>query len=280
MAFDKKTWEDRLTAFPSRRRLVKEDGTSELVTVSREEGEISQEGDAFSAANMNDLEERIAKGLESADGSKTMAYEEYLALPEETRKDGTTYYVPDAGAETTGDSVKDSNMYYDPANDTKYLKGLDGKWVPVGIGGLLAKYLYSGSANEAGFAGFAGGISGIMYPGDNIPEVMIGKEALVITAKGLSGCAISELVDFTEHSTLKFHHKSQGGNQDTSNVCFGITSNKASTMTAVSSKVLVGKGVFKEEDIEIDVSNLSGSYYVVFGVSTNSTTSVSKVRLV
>ena len=40
MAFNKKTWEDRLTAFPSRRRLVKEDGTSELVTVSREEGEI------------------------------------------------------------------------------------------------------------------------------------------------------------------------------------------------------------------------------------------------
>lgn len=60
MAFTKKTWINRLTEYPSRRRLQKEDGTSELVTVSREEGTISAEGDAFSAENMNDLEERIA----------------------------------------------------------------------------------------------------------------------------------------------------------------------------------------------------------------------------
>ena len=59
MAFQKKTWKDRITEFPTRRTLTKSDGSTELVTVARAEGTVSQEGDAFNAANMNDLEERI-----------------------------------------------------------------------------------------------------------------------------------------------------------------------------------------------------------------------------
>lgn len=59
MAFKKKTWLDRIAEYPTRRRLKKSNGTDEIVTVSREEGTISQEGDAFSADNMNDLETRI-----------------------------------------------------------------------------------------------------------------------------------------------------------------------------------------------------------------------------
>lgn len=59
MAFVKKTWKDRIAEFPTRRRLTKSNGDSELVTVAREEGTLSQEGDAFSAENMNDLENRI-----------------------------------------------------------------------------------------------------------------------------------------------------------------------------------------------------------------------------
>lgn len=59
MAFAKKTWKDRITEFPTRRTLTKSDGSTELVTVARAEGTVSQEGDAFNAASMNDLEERI-----------------------------------------------------------------------------------------------------------------------------------------------------------------------------------------------------------------------------
>lgn len=59
MAFQKKTWKDRITEFPTRRTLTKSDGSTELVTVARAEGTVSQEGDAFNAASMNDLEERI-----------------------------------------------------------------------------------------------------------------------------------------------------------------------------------------------------------------------------
>lgn len=61
MAFAKKTWKDRITEFPTRRTLTKSDGSTELVTVARAEGTVSQEGDAFNAASMNDLEERISQ---------------------------------------------------------------------------------------------------------------------------------------------------------------------------------------------------------------------------
>ena len=65
MAFSKKTWLDRIAEYPTRRRLRKSDGSEELVTVAREEGTISQEGDAFSAANMNDLEERVSNEFDA-----------------------------------------------------------------------------------------------------------------------------------------------------------------------------------------------------------------------
>lgn len=61
MAFVKKDWKDRIAEFINRRRLTYEDGRTELVEVARDEGNISQEGDAFNAENMNDLEERVAE---------------------------------------------------------------------------------------------------------------------------------------------------------------------------------------------------------------------------
>lgn len=61
MAFIKKTWKDRRTEFPGRRR-IKDVLTNEekVVDVSRYEGEEYEIGDAYNAANMNDLEQRIA----------------------------------------------------------------------------------------------------------------------------------------------------------------------------------------------------------------------------
>ena len=64
MSYEKKEWKDRIAEYPTRRQLEKSDGSSELVTVSRAEGNISQEGDAFSAENMNALEKRISNGFE------------------------------------------------------------------------------------------------------------------------------------------------------------------------------------------------------------------------
>lgn len=63
--FNKKTWVDRVSEYPNRRTLVDTTTQQEqTVTVTRAEGTVSQPGDAFSAANMNDLEDRIAKAHE------------------------------------------------------------------------------------------------------------------------------------------------------------------------------------------------------------------------
>ena len=69
MGFTKKTWKNRIAEYINRRRLTMEDGSTNLVTVARDEGTISQEGDAFNAANMNDLEDRIEAGFDEVNQS-------------------------------------------------------------------------------------------------------------------------------------------------------------------------------------------------------------------
>lgn len=60
MGFSKKEWIDRLVEYAGRRKLTNiVTGVEEVVDVARHEGAVSQEGDAFSAENMNGLEERI-----------------------------------------------------------------------------------------------------------------------------------------------------------------------------------------------------------------------------
>ena len=71
MAFSLKTWVNRISEYPNRRKLTHEDGSTELVTVARAEGQISAEGNAFSAEEMNDLENRIKGGFEDVSQSLT-----------------------------------------------------------------------------------------------------------------------------------------------------------------------------------------------------------------
>lgn len=65
MSFEKRVWENRLTEYPKRRTLTKSDNTTEVVTVTRNEGDVFQDGDKFSAENMNDLEDRIEAAFNS-----------------------------------------------------------------------------------------------------------------------------------------------------------------------------------------------------------------------
>lgn len=62
--FQKKTWKPRASEFPTRRTLTDTTtGTVQTVNVARAEGTVTEQGDGFSAENMNDLETRIANGL-------------------------------------------------------------------------------------------------------------------------------------------------------------------------------------------------------------------------
>ena len=64
MAFVKKTWKDRIVQYANRRLLTKSGGEVEQVTVTRDEGTISEAGDQFNASNMNDLEQRVKDGFD------------------------------------------------------------------------------------------------------------------------------------------------------------------------------------------------------------------------
>ncbi len=64
MAFVKKTWKDRIVQYANRRLLTKSGGEVEQVTVTRDEGTISEAGDQFNASNMNDLEQRVEDGFD------------------------------------------------------------------------------------------------------------------------------------------------------------------------------------------------------------------------
>lgn len=58
--FSLKTWKDRVSQFPARRILTDTStNVSTMVTVARAEGTVTEEGDAYSAENMNGLETRI-----------------------------------------------------------------------------------------------------------------------------------------------------------------------------------------------------------------------------
>ena len=96
MAFVKKTWKDRIVQFANRRLLTKSGGEVEQVTVTRDEGTISEAGDQFNASNMNDLEQRVKDGFdEKADQSTTYTKTEVDNKFKETKewKTSTTSFV-------------------------------------------------------------------------------------------------------------------------------------------------------------------------------------------
>lgn len=59
MAYIKKNWIDRHSAYPNRRMMIPVNGQANVYDVSREEGLITDEGHPFDAKNMNDLETRV-----------------------------------------------------------------------------------------------------------------------------------------------------------------------------------------------------------------------------
>lgn len=83
MAFVKKVWKDRIVQYPNR-RTINDGRTTKVVTVGRDEGTITEAGDAFNAANMNDLENRIlaACGGGGGGGGFSGDYEDLYNRPQ------------------------------------------------------------------------------------------------------------------------------------------------------------------------------------------------------
>lgn len=85
--FNKKTWQKRLTQYPTRRTLTDPvSGTEQTVDISRAEGQVYAAGDGFTTQNMNDLEERIEDAFDNVGSDMTHT------VPRAIPKDITEYY--------------------------------------------------------------------------------------------------------------------------------------------------------------------------------------------
>lgn len=93
--FEKKTWVNRQSEHPARRRLTPTGNDNEF-DVARAEGVIMEDGDAFDAETMNDLEKRVAEGfstLDPADMGADVCVQVYACV-----KSGTVYELTGSGA--------------------------------------------------------------------------------------------------------------------------------------------------------------------------------------
>lgn len=94
--FEKKVWNDRQSEHPARRRLTPTENDNEY-EVSRAEGLVMEEGDAFDAATMNDLENRVAKAFAEYDPAELGAVNVTVQLYT-CKKEGKVYQLTGSGA--------------------------------------------------------------------------------------------------------------------------------------------------------------------------------------
>lgn len=121
MAFVKRTWKDRISEYPNR-RTINDGNVTKQVTVGRDEGTVTEEGDAFDATNMNDLEERI----EDAYGDVVELVAEQVAEQYDgdvifdsvpTEHHGTGFAVTSEGVKTYVDNAIGGLSIPDELND-------------------------------------------------------------------------------------------------------------------------------------------------------------------
>lgn len=98
--FTPKEWKARLVEFAGRRLLRNvANGESTTYDVSRSEGQVSQEGDAFNTKNMNDLEQRISNGFAKAKTNIDSLNDNGAIKGMDAREDGV-YITYSTGADT------------------------------------------------------------------------------------------------------------------------------------------------------------------------------------
>lgn len=133
--FTKKEWKNRLAEFAGRRTLTDvATGSSQVVDVARNEGTISQEGDAFSAANMNEFEQRILEAFLAAENANTELNQ---------NMGGLRFYENSTGKYVVGaDSVPKKLGSLNPANNKSYT-------IPAGHTQVLC--IAMGCSGEGGY---------------------------------------------------------------------------------------------------------------------------------
>lgn len=110
-SFEKKTWKQRETEFPGRRRL-EPTGTENVYDTFRDEGTIIQEGDPLNASNINNLEDRVGALATDAASQTELGTVRAAATAAQTTANAA---MPRAGGAFNGSvtsSNQDRNGYY------------------------------------------------------------------------------------------------------------------------------------------------------------------------
>lgn len=110
--FTPKEWKARLVEFAGRRLLRNvANGQSATYDVSRSEGQVSQEGDAFNTKNMNDLEQRISNGFAKAKTNIDSLNDNGAIKGMDAREDGV-YITYSTGADTVTKKLGSNGIAY------------------------------------------------------------------------------------------------------------------------------------------------------------------------
>ena len=199
MSFKKKTWIDRMVEFAGRRKITNvSTSAAQIIDVERAEGAVSQEGDAFSAENMNDLEKRISdafadvpSGYKIADNDTTnnseflatarVAYEHGLEIDALSRDLAGLSFGQDAdgnwGYKTGG---ADTVIPFKGYPDFDYEHGISIPYV-VAAGNPNVLHYYTMTAEDAAysylalFAVTAGSVVSIELSGVSGPSIVCNK---------------------------------------------------------------------------------------------------------
>ena len=213
MAFVKKLWKNRVSDYPTRRLITPVgQGDAFVAEIERNEGTITEEGDPFNAATMNDLEQRIEDGIGA--GSAAIA-------PEETSSTASRAYSVNqfliyndklykviATIQQGASLVPDTNIQEDTvgaeltagitANNSQNnsINGLNGQLAYAGT-----KFYFDYKNGKWGWNSSAGRGADTFHPFSRIQQLRISD----LTTMGTSENANSEVdcdVDVSEITTL------------------------------------------------------------------------------
>lgn len=170
--FTPKEWKARLVEFAGRRLLRNvANGESATYDVSRSEGQVSQEGDAFNTKNMNDLEQRISNGFAKAKTNIDSLNSDLGGLSFGQDADGNWGYKA-GGADTVTPFKGDPDFDYEHGISIPYV---------VDAGNPNVLHYYTMTAEDAAysylalFAVTAGSVVSIELSGVSGPSIVCNK---------------------------------------------------------------------------------------------------------
>lgn len=153
--------------------------------------------------------------------------------------------------------------------------------------------LYMSRANEGEFVDFAGGISEYAKNSSFIPTINYGAALEIINNKTnwnqsnsiAVGSAMSKSINLTKYKKLRFYHISSVDAASTYNkATVFISESKTTSMQPQMSEILIQNQKYNSGLVELDISSLSGDFFIgievqVKNVSSNLVTRISEMWL-